>query len=144
MRSYIKLYNEAKIHTAVGSWKSKSIGRLLRTIFQRSKVLVHSWPDKRFIHNDWTLNDVNGNMIPDTQFSFPFTESGSCDLFHKSLSVCGYPHFIHVYLPLNNNSYVDKFCQRPCILRATKNFKLNRFTRFPFFIIILNKLPKKL
>lgn len=89
-------------------------------------------------------NDVNGNMIPDTQFSFPFTESSSCDPFHKSLSVCGYPHFIHVYLPLNNNSYVDKFCQRPCILRATKNFKLNRFTRFPFFIIILNKLPKKL
>lgn len=83
-------------------------------------------------------------MIRDTQFSFPFTESSSCDPFHKSLSVCGYPHFIHVYLPLNNNSYVDKFCQRPCILRATKNFKLNRFTRFPFFIIILNKLPKKL
>lgn len=59
MRSYIKtewqLYNEAKIHTAVGSWKSKSIGRLLRTIFQRSKVLVHSWPDKRFIHNYWAL-----------------------------------------------------------------------------------------
>lgn len=149
MRSYIKtewqLYIEAKIHTAVGSWQSKSIGRLLRTIFQRSKVLVHSWPDKRFISIMIGLqNDVNGNMIPDTQFSFPFTESSSCDPFHKSLSVCGYPHFIHVYLPLNNNSYVDKFCQRPCILRATKNFKLNRFTRFPFFIIILNKLPKKL
>lgn len=82
-------------------------------------------------------------MIRDTQFSFPFTESGSCDPFHKSLSVCGYPHFIHVYLPLNNNSYVDKFCHRPCILRATKNFKLNRFTRFPFFYYHIKQITEE-
>lgn len=65
-------------------------------------------------------NDANGNMIPDTQSSFPFTESGSCDHFHKSLSVYGYPHFIHVYLPLNNNSYVDKFASAHVFYESPK------------------------
>lgn len=59
-------------------------------------------------------------MIPDTQSSFPFTESGSCDHFHKSLSVYGYPHFIPVYLPLNNNSYVDKFASAHVFYESPK------------------------
>lgn len=54
MRSYIKTEwqsnNEIKIQRVMKIYWLV----ILRTIFQRSKVLVHSWPDKRFIHNYWT------------------------------------------------------------------------------------------